>query len=240
MDNAEVEKVILGTYPNHVTEISKIIDKCITVAKGHVDKNKEWNTKHDARFAIYGKWVSALNATRISLSNTVDFISQSNWPEKYNKEFSIGGIQNDFVYMKELDTQFRFANYMSFVSEFEATLLIIIRYLQSKNEKCANNYFNFIVDNLKISSHKDFLRIVKHLRNTVHNNGIHVPDKIRDDFVSLSFGSLKYDFKRNKRVDLTWSDCFLIYNELIEFFEIIIKEEPIRNYRLIKDIVVDS
>lgn len=240
MDKAEVERVILETYPNHITEISKIIEKCVTIAKGLVYQNKEWNTKYDTRFAIYGKWVSTLNATRISLSNILDFISQPGWTEKYNKEFSIGGIQNDFVYMKELDVQLRFANYMSFVSEFEATILIIIRYLKEKGEKCADDYFSFINDNLKITTHKEFLRIVKFLRNTVHNNGIHVPDKIRDDYVPISFKDLKYDFKRNKRVELTWSDCFVIYNELVELFAKTIKLEPIKNHSLIKDIVVDS
>ncbi len=240
MDRAEVEFNIVGGYPQHLEKIKYLIDLCISKARDISIKRPDWISNNDARFAIYGKYVSTLNATRILLYNTLNFVNQDNWVKTYNAEFAIGGQIDDFVYLKELDTQLRFANYMSFVSEFESSLLIIIRFLKEENEKCAAKYTNFIIDNLKIVTHVEFLRLVRHLRNTIHNNGIYIPDDSKYNNDHIIFKGLDFNFQKGKRVDLQWIDCFAIYEELIGLTEIIINENMITKHKLIKDIVVEQ
>jgi len=240
MNKEEVENNILGKYPSFIERLKNLIDLCLSKVQVISNQKPDWITNNDARYAIYGKYVSVLNATRISIYNTLHFINQKDWVETYNSEFSIGGQTNNFVYLKELDTQLRFANYMSFVSNFESSLKIIIRFLKQKKERCASSYASFVIDNLKIKTHDDFLRMVKHLRNTIHNNGIHIPDNSIYNNDHINFKGLDFNFQRNKRVELQWTDCFNIYEEIINLTEQIIKEDIVAMHKLIKDIVVES
>lgn len=136
MDKVEAEKKILGNYPIFIKNISELIDLNLSKCKDICMINQDWIINEDARFAVYGKFISKLNSTRILLFTTQNFICQENWIDTYNSKFSINGQMNEFIYLKELDTQIRLASYIGFVSEFEATLLIIIRFLQNKKEKC--------------------------------------------------------------------------------------------------------
>ncbi|PZX61019.1 hypothetical protein LV84_00007 [Algoriphagus ratkowskyi] len=239
MERAEVESNILGGYPKYLEKINYLIELCVSKATDISIINPDWISNNDARFAIYGKYVSTLNATKILLYNTLSFVNQDDWVKKYNDEFAIGGRIDDFVYLKELDTQLRFANYMSFVSEFESSLLIIIRFLKDENKKCAENYTSFITDNLKIITYVDFLRLVRHLRNSIHNNGIHMPTESKYNSDPIKFKGMDFNFQKGERIDLKWIDCFVIYEELIGLTEIIFNEDMISRYELITDIVLE-
>ena len=56
----------------------------------------------------------------------------------------------------------------------------------------------------------------------------------------LSFNMLSFTFSKNKKIDLTWKHCLMIYEEIIGFTEKIFEHEKIKNHTLIKDIVVES
>ncbi|MBI9069832.1 MAG: hypothetical protein JEZ09_21240, partial [Salinivirgaceae bacterium] len=205
-----------------------------------VKKNHDWDVDYDARLTIYGKWISSLNATKISLQNTLNFILDKGWTKYYNENYSVGGLMDEFVYMREVDTQFRFASYMSFVSEFESTTLILLRYLKENGEKCAQKYHQFVLDNLKFRSHKGFLLIIRLIRNSIHNNGVHIPDKKEHNHLSLKFNAIKFDFVKNERINITWTDCINIYSELIELSSKINEHELIIKYKTIEDVLFSA
>lgn len=236
MNKEEVEKNILEKYPTFINKLKELVDLCILKTQFISSKHPDWISNNDTRYSIFGKYVSVLTATRISLYNTLCFVNQDDWIDKYNKELVIDGQKNDFVYLKEMDTQFRFANYMSFVSMFESTVLIIIRFLKGANLRCSDNCYSFVIDNLKITNHKDFLLIVRLLRNTIHNNGVHIPDQRKYDNVHIIFEEIDYGFLRNYKVELNWVNCFSIYEELIKLTEQIIKHNFIEKHKLIEEL----
>lgn len=234
MDKAEVETNMLKAYPEYIKRISTLIELCLK--KAYKSKNSaEWIKNDDVRFTFYGKYINVLNATRISLFQNITFLSQPDWVDTYNKNFSIQDKKNDFIYLKELDTHSRFSSFMGIASQFEATTLIIIRHLKNKDVPCSDNYGNFLSDQLKLNEWKDFITIVRHLRNTIHNNGIFTKE---DE--TIVFNELKYEFKNNKSVTLSWTECFIIYQYLVELADIVFHHELVAKEDLIKDIVAGA
>lgn len=234
----ELEELYLVTYPTLINGLSLLIDSALSNAKSLITINPNW--KDDVRFAVYGKYISELNSTRILLKNANDFIKKENWEDYYNSNFAIDGRNNDFVYMKELNSHIMFASYMGFVSQFESTIKIIARFLISNGNKYEPNYINFIKKKLGIITYNHFLDIVRCIRNSIHNNGIYIPEEDKFDDLPLSFNELSFHFHKNKRVELEWKDCLIIYEELINLTNVIFGNEKISKQLYIRDIVLDA
>jgi len=240
MNTAEIEKNMTQRYPTIIEEIGRLIDICVEKAMFIVKNKNEWIANQDSRFAVYGKYISSLNATRILLYQSVDFLSKGNWQEIYNLNFSVGGQKNDFVYLLELNRQIMFASYLSFFSEFESSTGIIYRHLNNKGDHFATNYKGFIIDNLKLTTYHNLIDIMKFARNTIHNNGIHIPDNSTNDNISLNYKSLTVNFNKNKSVIIEWKEFLIIYEEIIELTDAIHKHSLIDNEKEIRDIVCDA
>ena len=240
MTVSEIEKNMKKRYPVLFAEISKLIDLCIEKTNYISQHRREWIDNQDSRFAVYGKYISSLNSTRILLYQCIEFLSKKNWEEIYNLNFSIGGLKDEFEYLRELNRQIMFASYLSFVSEFESSIAIIYRHLNNKGGHFATNYKGFIIDNLKISSQNNLIDIIKHSRNTIHNNGLHIPENSNHNNITLNFKSLKIDFHRNKTVLIEWKEFLTIYNEIIILTDLIIHHKEVVKETEIRDIVLDA
>ncbi len=240
-DKKELERYFIEDYSIIIKELTALIEESFLKASELAKNNPEWVKDNDLRLSIYGKYISNLNSTRILLKNTIDFISKENWTEEYRLNFLISHKEDDFIYLKELDTHLRFASYINFISNFEATILCIIRFLREENVKCNLNYVGFIIDNLGLKHYEDFLKLISEIRNSIHNNGIYIAkEKDKENELALSFKNLSFTFSKNKKIDLTWKHCLTIYEEIICLTENIFKHEKIKLHNLIKDIVVEQ
>ena len=229
----EVEINILGKYPSYILNLDSLINDCIIQVKLISENRPEWIINNDVRYTIYGEYISVLNANKILIFNLLNFINKTDWVDIYNNEFAILPQVDDFSYLKEVDTSLRFGLYMKFVSLFECYILNITRYLKFKNIKCSTNYSKFLNENLKISSHEEFLKIVRHLRNSIHNNGYHIPDEDKYNFVTIEYHKLKFSFEVNKRVELIWNDTFSVFEELIKLSVIVSNSEIVNKEKII-------
>lgn len=229
----EVEINILGKYPFYILNLDSLINDCIIQVK-LISKNRpEWIINNDVRYTIYGEYISVLNANKILIFNLLNFINKKDWVDIYNNEFAILPQVDDFSYLKEVDTSLRFGLYMKFVSLFEGLISNIARQLKSRGVKCSTNYFKFLIENLKMSNLENFLNIVRHLRNSIHNNGFHIPDEDKYNFVSLEYKNFKVSFEVNKRVELNWNDTFSVFEELIKLSEIVSNSEIVNKEKII-------
>jgi hypothetical protein len=240
-DKKELERYFIKDYSEIIKGLTALIEESFFKVNELAKNKPDWVKDNDLRLAIYGKYISNLNSTRILVKNTIDFINKENWAEEYRLNFSITRKEDDFVYLKEVDTHLRFASYINFISNFEATILCIIRFLRVEKIKCNLNYVGFIVDNLGMNHYEDFLKLISEIRNSIHNNGIYIAkEKDKENELPLSFKTLSFTFSKNKKIDLTWKHCLMIYEEIISFTEKIFEHEKIKSHILIKDIVVES
>ena len=202
MTEKEIENQILSIYPQHLYNLSELIETCL-VKVTHIDETKkEWLENKDARRAVYGKYVSNLNATRIALYQANFFISNKEWTSIYNSEFKIKGDIDSYAYIKATDIFYRFGFYMSFVSGFEASIKMIINHLAEKGIPCERNYKGFITNTLGLKNVEPLLDIIKFIRNTIHNNGLHIPDNSLDDNRDIPYKELLVILRKNKQISV--------------------------------------
>lgn len=137
--------------------------------------------------------------------------------EKNSKEFIDNCLPASFPkthevaqrYLIETNTGIRFLLFQNYFSQVEFTYRIIKRNNGDTNKL---HPFNYIHKTYGLFE-PDFVRFMRAIRNTIHNNGFYFPDDNKEPFV-YNFNGKDFNFRYGERFkDITIMDIF----QIIEF-----------------------
>lgn len=202
------------------------------------EKYPNWYEKKDIRIYVLTKFLSVVSSTKLGILQNKLFISQKNWPDLFFKDVVPDRILIDIAqigYIRELDTTLRFAYFQRIFSNYEACIKMIAAACPIGT---TNDYKGFVTQYLKIRNDSDnFLNILKWVRNSIHNNGIHIPNQSKDDEKTFTYQGKQIEFRKFHWVDVSWFDVFKLVDELIDLSFQIINDDRIKGIDFIEDIV---
>lgn len=116
--------------------------------------------------------------------------------------------------------------FLSLHMSIESTIRVIARALGLEKESFFNTYNNLLND-LNPAKKDEFinlLEIIRHIRNTIHNNGIY-----NKRTKSITYGTIIYTFTQNNPVELRWKDIDDFLIGVLELLVVIVEDDKIYN-----------
>ena len=150
----------------------------------------------------------------------------------FNQNLENFGLQDILLTERFL----RFYYFINIFSSFENCLRVIMRN-ELHDEYYKNpDIVNFIKNHLKETDKNNVLQFSKTIRNCIHNNGFYFPDKKTKENIVIFYRHKEYQFKLGEPIYfLDWEMVFSITEDIIMFFNQILKSEYIPKNQIIKD-----
>ncbi len=200
--------------------------------------NPSWFEKKDIRIYVVIKLLSLVSSTKLGILENKLFVLKENWPDLFFEDVVPKNILIDIGqvgYIKELDTTLRFAYFQRMFSNYEAFVKMLALACPAGT---TNDYKGFVTQYLKLKKDDDnFLNILKWVRNSIHNNGIHIPDDSKHDNKTFTYKAKQIEFRKFHWVDVSWQDVINLVDDLIDLSFQIIDDKKIQGVEYIEDIV---
>src|SRR4051812_24956620 len=184
---ADIQLNLIEKYPEYKGELTKLQINCKEKIFDLNKKHPDWFDKKDIRINVLIKQLSIVSSTKLAFLQSKLFVSMENWVDLFLEEVIPKPVLIDIGqigYVRELDTTIKFSFYQRLFSNLEAS----IKMIASTCPGAAQDYKGFITQFLKIREENDgFLNVMKWVRNSIHNNGIHIPDNSRHDNLTYTY-----------------------------------------------------
>jgi hypothetical protein len=203
--------------------ISVIIDEIQT---NHI----EWPKRNDVRYTTFTRIQNTLRNCKLSMINLVCILN-----DKILEIMPADQIEDR---LNEYDKYLRFSYFQHMISQMECGIRVIMRHIDhtkyySKKEPF-NNIYKFICVFLHFTKHDDFFKLIRFIRNSIHNNGLHFPDNNRSE--EIEYRGKRILFENEKPVTFaSWINLYDITEDIISVFKEIFETKPIAQENLIID-----
>jgi hypothetical protein len=189
----------------------------------------KWDKENDVRITIFYRINNSLLNSRLSIINLVSNSKILNTipAEQINERLC------------EYDKFIRFSFFQNLISQIESGIRVIMRFINPtayySNQKPFQNIYQFIDDFLIIKKYDDILKMIRNLRNTIHNNGIFFPDN-KIDREKIIYRGIKYLFENGKPVNCAdWDTLTNLIEDMVIALKVILISPEIDKYENIND-----
>ena len=138
-------------------------------------------------------------------------------------------------FTERFDMFYKHYGFIQFISIVESEFRVLVRKISPG--LCNNGNASFIsiykkvFSELKLTEYNDLFDFVRLIRNTIHNNGIYLPERNTGD-KKLIFKSKSYTFKYGKRINFFFPEFLAeIEEEIFECLFKIVDNKRIRNLK---------
>ena len=225
-------KILMLQYSKMYREVIKKSESLTdTIFTRLTEINTNYPTRdnqNDIRFTIFSRIKNTLLNCKLSIIN---LISNGKILET---------IPNDQFKnrLEEYDKYLRFSYFQHNFSQVESGIRVIMRQLDKKSyySKKApfNNIYQFLNDYLKVKNYKYLFRIIRNIRNSIHNNGIFYPDNNKND--EIEYRGIKIRFEIESPIScVSWITIFDITEDLLFALKEILESPILANIALIYD-----
>ena len=227
-------------------EISDVITQ-IDQARASIYRNREiiismhpdWK-KNDARITAFSKCLHILNTTKLGLMLGIDSLKPERnewWKEYYDTELDLPftGVQ----YLNQFDIILRLGFIQFIFAAIESTFRPILKAIDPK--ACSggtNSFANIYCCLLKIlnlfEKWEPLLELLRHSRNSVHNNSVFLPPSQKD--ACVNYNGKQYIFKVGSKVDfLGWELLIGFLNDIEKMLIEVINNPQVLSLSFIDD-----
>lgn len=177
-------------------------------------KRPEFDERNDARLMILHKSISSLTSLEIGFENMFKIMQDPDWSNSYPFDL--------FIPIKYVKDGYEMFLKMGFIhlyfSGIESSLRIFLRNIDPEVHKNSRGEFKKIYDTLfeKIGFQKyiPLLDLFRHIRNTIHNNGIFMPTDYENK--QVKYKGKVYNFQDGKvQLNTSWADILFLVDETI-------------------------
>lgn len=204
--------------------------------KMHMMSSYKWHETKDIRITMLSRCVNAFDvvAMVMAIDKTV-LDKKDGW-----KTFSKFPISNREMKMMRwillTNTKINCVNSLFFA--IESGMRLLVRTLDSK--ACSSgsaefkSIYSFLLKKLKLKKYETLLDLFRLTRNTLHNNGMHLPTSGKNTLISYKGKS--YVFEVWKLIDfVTWKFLFDLSEDIREMIREILENNEIVQFAIIPD-----
>lgn len=217
--------------------------------------------QNDARVTFHKHLISTLNSTIHLMIFSDTTLSTEDWwakklPKyKINKRiFSTSTLESRQIEKRYIDRYLQFSFFNSVFQTFESSFRIICEkcfrdenYISKengeKNKRDIKDLCEVILRKLDLldKDRENFLEIVIHFKNSLHNNGVYISENQKSTPTTYRWKHNSYLFSHSKQIKLEsnsdlWTEYIKFTRELISIFTEVIDHPTVKKYRFIEDI----
>ena len=216
-----------------IERVEVVRDNASKAKQKILDLYENLDPEHDARVTSLSKLINVLNSLQLGLTFTAKHLLHHNWWELIAK--SPISVDDKRIYANEFGNFLKVAFVQALQSSVESAMRIVLRALDADACNRGTAEFKSIYDCLFSSKLAEDLRdeiptldLLRHVRNTVHNNGVYFHKKEQDQ--TVVWREAEYAFRHGVAVDfVTWDLLLDLTDSLREVLVRVLSDKHLRN-----------
>lgn len=160
----------------------------------------DWVPNNDARISWFYGAIKALITTQIECLVVAKYLSRRAWWSD-NQQIS-GDLETVPNFLEEYDIHIRLWTFHAVFLQLEESLRRVIQYLSldnyAKYQGSLEKLYRFLLAETGLSRYQQLFDLVRHTRNTIHNNGVFRPTNGKD--VDIEWAGHRFQFRVGKRI----------------------------------------
>jgi len=230
--------------PNYYYELIKLVEPIRDKASNDKENisiiYQSFAPTNDARIAAFSKLINVLSSLQLSLTFIWKHLMRKNWWSGTAKE--IIPEKDVKIYVKEFENFSKIGFVQLIFSVVESSFRQFLRALnpvacRGGTSSFRNIYMCLLKSKLSTYSPESikFLDLFRHLRNTIHNNGVFFEERGRD--IVVIWKKVKYEFKHGAPLEfVTWDFIMEISDTIRELLKAVVLDS---NLQAIKEEILD-
>ena len=163
-------------------------------------RHLEWVPNNDARISWFHGAIKVLTMTRIECLVIAKYLSRKDW-WRDNQQIS-GDLETVHNFLEEYDIHIRLWTFHAVFLQLEESLRRVIQHLNpemyGKHQTNWAELYSFLLTETGLSKFCQLFDLVRHTRNTIHNNGVFRPRNGRD--VDIKWEGQEFTFRAGERI----------------------------------------
>jgi len=166
---------------------------------------------------------------------SVEHACRSDTKQAYQKDEPSPG---DLGALRNLESMTKHAMFVFFLSRQEWTFRKLVTFLFpvscDRGGAAFKSIYDFLLKQLGLDRYIPLYDVWRHVRNSVHSNGIFISRSGRDE--SVTWKGTTYSFYHMRPIDfMNYRRMFSLYHDLIDSIEDILKTQPVSSPAFIED-----
>lgn len=184
----------------------------------------------DLRLALIGWPGNVLHSYLLTFAMANDTITEKAWwHQRYGKPEPLPA---DIQAMRNLEAMQKHAAFVFFMSRIEWCFRQLVTFLYpgacGHGSAAFKNLYDYLFAQLHLSHYTALYDICRHVRNSVHSNGVFVDPIGANDHVS--WAGVDYDFVHMHPIEfMDYDRMFPLYDGLIDSIEELLKAPPVES-----------
>ena len=203
-----------------------------------LQKSLGW-TEKDVRIGIFAKCMNVIEPVLFSLDFCDMTLRTPEYQAKFSKDHKTPPEPEEMQHQVDNYIRFQQFSYAELLfSAIESSLRVIVRGIDPKacNEGRASfsSVYDYLLKKTGLEKYKPLLDLFREIRNTVHNNGIYLPE--RNGNKTIEWKGETYNFEVGKQISfVTLPFLIEISKDLREMIEKIVETEPVVSLKPLDD-----
>lgn len=228
----QINESLVPILRDAILGIAKLESKLIVEINYYYKNHRDWIKDGDFRPGTIARLLSSLIPLKFFINILLDYIGKKDWPNDFQEKYiPEPWKQNDYYgHLEEIVQLIRFQIVHSFYSQIEATHRLIMT-AHNKRKKPAK-----AVNELTGTYRDPEIRFYDAIRNTIHNNGYHIPLEKENYYFTHILRGKEFHFNLNKPVNINMNDLINIIDDQIDKIIATLRSNSVKKMKIIKDI----
>jgi hypothetical protein len=225
--------------PDHYFKLIKLVepirDKAFNDKKSIYAIYQSFVSTNDARITAFSKLMNILSSLQLSLTFIWKYLMRKNWWREIDKK--VIPVKDLKIYVREFENFSKIGFVQLMFSAVESSFRLFLRALdpvacQGSTSSFRNIYMCLLKSKLSTYSPESikFLDLFRHLRNTIHNNGVFFDGRGRN--IVVIWRKVKYEFIHGAPLKfVTWDFLMEISDTIRELLKTVALDSNLQAFK---------
>jgi hypothetical protein len=186
-----------------------------TERKDLIARHPIWQADIDARLVIFSKCANVIHSAFLFLLLQRHELSlRSFWTKNFDNVPSDNDLK---THLRECEMFIKTGLFHFIFASLESSMRLFVRAIDPMacNDGAAQfkSIYAWLLIRLGNRSHEPLFDLLRLIRNTIHNNGVYVSPRARNE--TIAYDGVSYEFEHRKHIDfITWEFVLKRYEDL--------------------------